>query len=179
MKIAIIGYSGSGKSTLAEKLGKHYSLPVLHLDCVHWLPGWVERDRESELSAVGGFLEENADWVIDGNYSRTHYERRMAEADAIIFMDFNRFTCLSRAIKRLKTYKGKTRASITEGCDEKIDFEFFSWLVWKGRTKKRRRKFTDILEKYPEKTVVIKNQRELTAFEEKGFTLPRDGSTSA
>lgn len=179
MRIAIIGYSGSGKSTLAEKLGKHYSLPVLHLDCVHWLPGWVERDRESEREIVADFLDRHTDWVIDGNYSRTHYERRMAEADAIIFMNFNRFTCLSRAVKRLKTYRGKTRASITEGCDEKIDFEFFSWLVWKGRTKKRRRKFREILEKYPEKVMIIRNQKELDAFEACGFTLPRGDSTSA
>ncbi len=38
-KIAIIGYSGSGKSTLARNLGKIYNCPVLHLDCVYWLPG--------------------------------------------------------------------------------------------------------------------------------------------
>jgi Adenylate kinase and related kinases len=44
MKIAIIGYSGSGKSTLAAKLGKFYHAEVLHLDSVHFLPGWVERN---------------------------------------------------------------------------------------------------------------------------------------
>lgn len=46
MRIAVIGYSGSGKSTLAARLGAAYGVPVLHLDSVHWLPGWVERPRE-------------------------------------------------------------------------------------------------------------------------------------
>ena len=43
MKIAILGTSGSGKSTLAQTLGAAYHAPVLHLDTVHFLPGWVER----------------------------------------------------------------------------------------------------------------------------------------
>ena len=43
MKIAILGTSGSGKSTLAKRLGERYGLPVLYMDTVHFLPGWVER----------------------------------------------------------------------------------------------------------------------------------------
>lgn len=43
MKIAILGTSGSGKSTLAKRLGERYGLPVLLMDTVHFLPGWVER----------------------------------------------------------------------------------------------------------------------------------------
>ena len=74
MKIAIIGYSGSGKSTLARKLAEHYNTPVLHLDAVHHLPGWQERDTESEKAIIGAFLDKNDSWVIDGNYSRDHYE---------------------------------------------------------------------------------------------------------
>ena len=41
--LAVIGKSGSGKSTLAKQLGSFYHAPVLHLDAVHFLPGWVER----------------------------------------------------------------------------------------------------------------------------------------
>lgn len=69
MRIAIIGYSGSGKSTLAAQLGQSYGVPVLHLDSVHWLPGWVERAREEEKALVRAFLDQNESWVIDGNYS--------------------------------------------------------------------------------------------------------------
>ena len=43
MKIQIYGYSGSGKSTLAHDLGAKLELPVLHMDTVHFLPGWQVR----------------------------------------------------------------------------------------------------------------------------------------
>ena len=62
MRIAVIGYSGSGKSTLAARLGAAYGVPVLHLDSVHWLPGWVERPREEEKALVRAFLDQNASW---------------------------------------------------------------------------------------------------------------------
>ena len=48
MKIAILGTSGSGKSTLAKRLGETYGLPVLHMDTVQFLPGWVERPFAEE-----------------------------------------------------------------------------------------------------------------------------------
>lgn len=56
MKIAILGTSGSGKSTLAKRLGETYGLPVLHMDTVHFLPGWVERPFEEEETIVRRFL---------------------------------------------------------------------------------------------------------------------------
>lgn len=34
-------------------------------------------------------MDRNASWVIDGNYRKLEYERRLQEADRIIFMDFN------------------------------------------------------------------------------------------
>ena len=52
MKIAILGTSGSGKSTLAKRLGETYGLPVLHMDTVHFLPGWVERPFAEEEAIV-------------------------------------------------------------------------------------------------------------------------------
>ena len=56
MKIAILGTSGSGKSTLAKRLGERYGLPVLHMDTVHFLPGWVERPFAEEEAIVRQFL---------------------------------------------------------------------------------------------------------------------------
>ena len=52
MKIAVIGYSGSGKSTLAKRISEEYSLPLLYLDTVHWLPDWCERDTEEAQKIV-------------------------------------------------------------------------------------------------------------------------------
>lgn len=163
MKIAIIGYSGSGKSTTARALAERASLPLLHLDSVHFLPEWKERTDEECRDIVAEFLCKD-NWVIDGNYTRFHQEQRLAEADWIIFFNFNRFTCFVRAFRRYLKYRGQTRPDLGEGCPEKFDGEFIRWLLWEGRTRARHRKFMEIAEKYPHKTVILRNQRELNAF---------------
>ena len=164
MKIAIVGYSGSGKSTLARFLSEHFKIDVLYLDTVHWLPGWVERNKDETKQIVATFLDSHTSWVIDGSYGSVHYQRRMDEADKIIFLNFNRFTCLHRAFKRKQEYQNTNRFSITEGCPERINWQFFWWLLWTGRTKKRKEKFTQLQTRYKDKIVVLKNQRQLNTF---------------
>ena len=140
MKIAILGTSGSGKSTLAKRLGETYGLPVLHMDTVHFLPGWVERP----------FAEEEA--------------RRLEEADKIIVLWFSPLVCLWRAVRRWQQNKGRVRESSAPGCEEKIDAEFVRWILHDGRTAKKRAEMERIGEEYPEKYVMIRNQRELDGF---------------
>lgn len=164
MKIAIIGYSGSGKSTLARRLGEYHHAEVLHLDTVHHLPGWQERDRASKEKIVKTFLDEHTSWVIDGNYSKLFYERRMEEADLIVMLLFNRFSCLYRAYKRYRKYKGKTRPDMTEGCNEKIDCAFAWWILHDGRSKALRDRYKRVQTQYAGKVVVLKNQKQLDAF---------------
>ena len=130
MKIQIIGFSGSGKSTLAGELARKYNLPVLYLDTVFWLPGWQMRPREEQSAILADFLSAHPDgWVIDGNYTKNHYDERMEAADWIIFLNFNRFLCLYRIIKRNIIYKNRTRESMTVGCDEKIDFQLIYYTI--------------------------------------------------
>ena len=167
MKIAIVGYSGSGKSTLARFLGEKYGLPVLHLDQLHWLPGWQERDPADEQRRMTAFLNENAGWVIDGNYANIVYARRLAEADRIIWLNFNRVNCLYRACRRYLAYHGCTRESMAFDCAEKLDLEFVRWILADGRSPIHRARYAAIAKKYPEKLVILKNQRELTRFMEK------------
>lgn len=164
MKIAIVGYSGSGKSTLARNMGAHYGAEVLHLDTVHHLAGWQERDRESKEKIVKAFLDEHSAWVIDGNYSGLFYDRRMEEADRIVMLLFNRWSCLSRAYKRYRKYRGKTRPDMAEGCSEKMDREFVWWILHGGRTKAARAPYRRVQTQYKDKVVVLKNQKQLDAF---------------
>lgn len=166
MKIAIIGYSGCGKSTLAEFFSKKYNLPLLYLDKIHHLAGWKEQKPEIEQQKVKNFLDNNENWVIDGNYFKLSFERRMNEADRIIFMNFNCFNCLFRVIKRYLKYKGKNRSSMTDGCEEKIDFEFVSWILHYGRTKEKKKKHANVINTYKSKTVIIRNQKQLDKFYE-------------
>lgn len=95
MKIAVIGYSGAGKSTLAKKLAAHYDCPLLYLDTVQFEVGWKERDRREALAMVAACLEQPAR-VIDGNYRQFYHQRRMEEADRIIFLRFSRCRCFFR-----------------------------------------------------------------------------------
>ena len=166
MKIAVIGYTGSGKSVLAAKLGKILGCPVLHLDKLQFEAGWKERKEAEGNRLCEQFLEENKErgWVIDGNYRKLEYERRLQEADRIIFMDFNRFSCLFRAYRRYLDHKGRARNSMTEGCKEKLDLEFIRWILWDSRTRKQKKLWQAMKETCGEKTVVLKNQRQLDGF---------------
>ena len=163
MKIAIIGYSGSGKSTLARTLGACYGAPVLHLDKVQFVPGWQLRDREEAQGLVAAFMRQDS-WVIDGNYAAFFQEERLAAADRIVFMDFPRLACFFRALKRYCKHRNGTRADMAEGCIEKMDAEFVWWLLFSGRTRRRRAHFAGIVERYGDKTAVLKNKRQLDAF---------------
>lgn len=165
MKIAIIGFSGSGKSTLAKRLSKKLNAELLYLDTVHWLPGWIERDDKEKEGILETFLNEHDNWVIDGNYKRILFDRRMKEADMIVCLRFNRFACLTRVVKRYIQNKGKSRDSITEGCEERLNVQFLSWVLFKGRTRKKKKFFDEIAKQYPDKITVIRNQKQLDNFE--------------
>ena len=167
MKIAIIGYSGSGKSTLARCLADEYQLPVLHFDTVQFRPNWEIRPQESKEIMTKVFLDIHTDWVIDGNYSKLFFERRMEESDVIVLTLFNRLSCLYRVWRRYRKYKNKTRPDMGEGCKEKLDWEFITWVLWKGRSKSARQRYRGVLEQYPEKTIVIKNQRQLNGVQKR------------
>ena len=163
MKIAVIGYSGAGKSTLAKKLGKLFRCPVLHLDRIQFEPGWKERDRETAKRMAEDFLDENENrgWIIDGNYTGFSQERRLREADLIIFMNYPRWICLWQALVRSRIYRGRTREDMGDGCIEKMDWEFVWWSLHKGRSRKKKRQYRSIAERYQEKTLVVKNRRQL------------------
>jgi adenylate kinase family enzyme len=165
-KIAIIGHSGSGKSTLAAYLSGKYGVPLLHVDSIHFLPNWAERETEDELCIMRAFLDENSEngWVIDGNYRKLEYERRMEEADLIIYLNFNRLTCFLRCFRRSRKYKNSVRPSIAPGCEEKFDRAFRRWILIGGRTRQKLKNYADLVKRYGGKSVELKNQRGVESF---------------
>ena len=104
------------------------------------------------------------DWVIDGNYDKLKKTERLALSDIIIFLNFNRFNCLARAIKRYIKYHGKTRESLPDNCPEKLDFEFIKWILIDGRSKEKRENYANMKKHYSHKWIQINNQEELTKF---------------
>ena len=89
-RVMIIGFSGAGKSTLARFIANKIGTTPTHLDSLHWLPGWVENTPEIESETLQNVLNQDK-WVIDGNYSKVLYDKRLELADTIIILDFNRF----------------------------------------------------------------------------------------
>ena len=164
MKIAVMGCSGSGKSTLARTLAERHGVEVLHLDSVQFLPGWEIRDEADKERMVREFLDTHSGWVVDGTYSKLSFARRLEEADRIILLLFNRFTALWRVTKRYLAYRGQSRPDMAEGCGEKLDAEFIWWVLFQGRRSGDRARWRQIAAQYGDKTVILKNQRQLDAF---------------
>jgi len=127
-RIMVMGSSGSGKSTLARQLGEALGLPVTHMDALSWQPGWVETPKDEFAAQVLAAVNEPA-WVIDGNYRKWAFDERFERADTVIFLDFNRCTCLLRAFKRRIMYHNKTRPDMGKGCNERITWWLIGW-IW-------------------------------------------------
>lgn len=128
-RIVILGNAGSGKSTLARALGQRLGLPVVHLDRLFWEPGWVEPDAEQFRERMRAALAGDA-WVSEGNYARRTFDLRLPRADLVIWLDTPRRTCLRRVIVR--SLLNRPRPDLAEGCREKLDREFLTFLkfVW-------------------------------------------------
>ena len=54
---------------------------------------------------------------------------------------------------------------MTEGCDERLNFEFLNWVFFKGRDRKKKEFYNNVIKKYSQKAVIIKNQKQLNEFE--------------
>jgi len=126
-RILIIGSGGAGKSTLARRLGETLSLEVIHLDKLHWLPGWTQPSKDEWRKIVERELQKS-EWVMDGNFGGT-MEMRLKACDTVIFLDFSRTVCIYRVFKRWLKYRNTHRPDMTEGCNEKVDLEFLGW-IW-------------------------------------------------
>ena len=126
-------------------------------------PGLGRTPQPAQQADVAAFLDANSEtgWVIDGNYTNLCYDRRLAESDRILILAFGRWACLRRVMERTRRYRGKTRPDMREGCTEKLDAEFVRWVLWDGRTKERRARFTAVTAAWPAKAEVLRSQRDL------------------
>ncbi len=151
-KIMIIGSGGAGKSTLARQLGDILDLEVIHLDALYWHPGWVETPKP-EWQRIIEDLTQRQSWILDGNYGST-LDIRLSAADTVIFLDFPRFLCLLRVIKRRWHYAGKSRPDMSTGCPERLTWEFVRW-IWMYPITRRPVILEKINQLAPNKEVII------------------------
>lgn len=132
----VIGPGGSGKSTFARRLGQILGIEVKHLDRFYWRAGWTKPSKEEWLQTVKE-LTSGDSWILDGNFGGT-LALRVERCDTIIFLDLPRLLCLWRVAKRRLLYRNRSRPDMAEGCTEKLDREFISWVWNYSRTSRPR-----------------------------------------
>jgi adenylate kinase family enzyme len=126
-RVVIIGCSAGGKSTIARDLSDILGIEVIHLDKVLWKPGCRLSDPQEEPDALRELLGRPR-WIMDGNYTAS-LAMRLSDADTVVFIDFSRWRCLARAIKRLFRFRGKTRPDMGANCPEQLNLDFLRW-IW-------------------------------------------------
>ena len=114
-KIIVVGTTGSGKSTLCKRLESQLDYKYFQLDQLFWKTNWSGSTDEDFFPKVEAIIQENENWIIDGNYGRT-MDITWPKADTVIWIDYPFWLVFyqnfSRAIKRSITREefGQTRA---------------------------------------------------------------------
>ena len=169
-RVLVLGCPGAGKSTLARSLGEALSLPVVHLDKLWWKSGWINR-TEGEFDALLDAVLLGEEWVIDGNYLRT-LPRRLERCDAVVLLDYPRRVCLFRALRRILTWRGRTRPDMAADCPERLDGEFVRWIWEFHRT--QRPQVLELLDGWTGEKQVFCSPKDCARFLAK---LEREGQT--
>lgn len=127
-RIVVIGCAGNGKSTLSNIISRRLGMP--HISCdrdIFWLPGWKLRPRAEIIERMTAFVDQDR-WIIDGNSPGT-LPVRLPRTDAVVWLRFPRWVSLWSVLKRWLRYRGQVRPEMAEGCPEKIDAKFLSY-IW-------------------------------------------------
>ncbi|GJJ09811.1 hypothetical protein Clacol_004035 [Clathrus columnatus] len=81
-------YQKKKKTTLANALGKFSNFPILHLDQVQWHADGkeiIEISKEEFAGIVEKFIQENPNWIIDGDYTEAIGPSTKISATNIIY----------------------------------------------------------------------------------------------
>jgi adenylate kinase family enzyme len=155
-RITIIGATGTGKSTLARQLGSLLDVPVYHLDALYWRPGWVATPAD-EWDATLSRIVASDRWIVDGNFTAS-LQRRLDEADTIVFLDLPRRISLGAVVRRRIQQFWRLPPGVAVGCPPMFNLQLFRW-IWTFPTD-HRPEFLRLLAAQPaEKQVLILRSR--------------------
>ena len=130
-----MGSPGSGKSTFARRLSELTDMPIVSLDALFWKPGW-QPSEAAEFEARLADAIRLPRWIMDGDYIWWAGDARRSVADAVIWFDLPRWTCMAGIMSRIATSYGRVRPEMAQGCPERINVEFFRY-VWTYRQQQR------------------------------------------
>ncbi len=166
-RIAIIGSTGSGKSTLAKRLSQALAAPVVELDSLYWLPGWIERDEASFRKLVDAATAPER-WIVEGGYSEVR-DLVWGRADTIVWINLPFRTTAWQLVRR--TWRRNVTGEPCCGGNReswRLSFSRESILLWLLKSYWRNlRRFPLALNTYGvDRTVIILRSRaQVDAFE--------------
>lgn len=159
MKIHIIGCSSSGKTYLAKELSEKYNIPHFDLDDIQWddnADGYgVKMPIEKRTELLNNILE-NDSWIIEGVYY-AWVGKCFEDADKIYVLDMPKRVYTYRIIKRTI----KRKLGLEKGKKETLKsvYKLLKWTdTFQNKSMPEIRK---ILSAYPEKTVWVRNRKEV------------------
>ena len=156
-RVMIIGPCGAGKSTVSHRLAAKLGLPLIHMDQLNWLPGWVDGGNERLLGLLTTEVAKDR-WLIEGNYGST-MEPRLQRADTVIYLDFPIWLCIMRVLKRVTTSYGRRRPDMAEGCLEHFDASSLLYILrWNRGPRQRTER---LLRGHEDKVVRLKSSNAL------------------
>jgi hypothetical protein len=53
---------------------------------------------------------------------------------------------------------------MADNCPEKMDMEFIKWILLDGRSKEKKEEYAETIRKYNEKTIILRNKKEVASF---------------
>lgn len=140
-KIIIVGISGSGKTSLAKSLMHKHNIMCYDRDDYYWQPLWQRNSVQIFNEAISDITKTRS-WIISGNFSHLQ-DNAWIECDTIIWLDYNIFLCIYRALCR-----SLKRIILKESCCNgnyetlrQLLFSRNSIILWIFKSFKKRRPF--------------------------------------
>jgi len=162
-RIIITGNAGSGKSTLARQLGKIMSVPVIHADTYLFIEGeaWKVRPIDDFHADILEAIAQDS-WIFESGDIGA-FQQSCERCEAIIYIDFNRFFCLYRVIKRRVQIKKKPRTEMPKGCIDRLERKFVKGVFW-DYYKSRRPRLLHVIEASGKQVYHLKSRKQAREF---------------
>lgn len=159
-RIWVVGVTGSGKSTLAARLARLQGVEPVHMDELHWMPGWQERPAAETAVLLAKRLRGER-WVAEGNYRRLR-GAYMDRVELTVWIDIPLRVTWPRLLRR-GIRRSLRREACCNGNHETLGRTFFhrESLLWYAlqTDRKKRRDLGEELATRPH--VRLRSQREV------------------
>lgn len=139
-RILVIGCSGSGKTTFARAIESGSVCTRLELDALYHQSEWTPLETGLFRKRVVDFMDQNDDWVIDGNYSAVQ-GLVLERASMVVWLDVSLLRAtiqlglrtLRRVVTRAELWNGN-REGIQNLCSLNPDKSVLAWMFKTHRT---------------------------------------------